>query len=217
MTSNKEWLNNLAATDPQALQAWFDAPRGGLDAPCDDCEQVDGNHSKADSDDSSVTQKESVSLRDCFGILSDSTKSSEKLRNEEDSCEQLEHDIDVWLDYWIGWSIPKDKLYLTIVEWLGRQEAITTRQLSDRQIMQECKDWERWCKDAERKCSELQAELEKQTADYADVITAQIEQLREISKRKAELQAERDRYREIASELLDAAHNMQLIADGGLA
>ena len=31
------------------------------------------------------------------------------------------------------------------------------------------------------------------------------------------LTAERDRYRELASELLDAAHNMQLIADRGLA
>ena len=83
MTSNKEWLDNLAATDPQALQAWFDAPRGGLDAPRADCEQVDGNHSKADSDDSNATQKEPVSLRDLFGILSDVPKCSEMLRNEQ--------------------------------------------------------------------------------------------------------------------------------------
>lgn len=38
-----------------------------------------------------------------------------------------------------------------------------------------------------------------------------------LTDRINELQAERDRYRELASELLDAAHNMQLIADRGLA
>lgn len=38
-----------------------------------------------------------------------------------------------------------------------------------------------------------------------------------VLKQLKETQAERDRYRELASELLDAAHNMQLIADRGLA
>lgn len=120
MKSNKQWLDELAATNPQALQAWFDAPRDAgeasimsvnafiaeHDAPRADCKQVDGNDEKISFDVPLYGWKDSVSV-------------------DIDSREQLERDIDTWLDRWIAWSIPKDKLWLEIIGWLDRQAAIT--------------------------------------------------------------------------------------------
>lgn len=202
MKTNREWLNELAANDVDALQAWFDAEHfecpsdageaaimsvdafiAEHDAPRADYEQVDGND----------------------------------VEGGADSREQLERDIDAWLDSMTGWSIQARTIKQDIIVWLDRQEAITTRQLSDRQIMQECKDWERWCKDAERKCSELQAELEKQTTDYANVIAAQIKQMNELAHNLQESERFREDMREELSIAYDHAHDLLARRDRGLA
>lgn len=199
MTSNKEWLDNLAATDPQALQAWFDAP-------CDESEQVDGNHSKADSDDFNVTQKEPVSLRDLFGILSDAPKCSEKLRNEQDNREQLGRDITRWLDSWTGASVHESEIRRVVCQWLDRQAAIT-RAECDKPNWEYCEtcDYERANERQARKIENVCA-INAKLREHVDNLAQDL----------AESERLREELREELSIAYDHAHDLLARRDRGL-
>lgn len=100
MKTNREWLNELAANDVDALQAWFDAEH------------------------QSTTPK----LSQLFGSLSDDgggQVDATDVDSGADSREQLERDIDVWLDSWTGASVPVSEIKQAVGQWLDRQAAIT--------------------------------------------------------------------------------------------
>lgn len=158
MTSNKEFLDNLAATDPQALQAWFDAPRDAgeasimsvnafiaeHDAPRADCEQVDSGAS------------------DC-----------------SDTREQLERDIDYWLNSWTGASVPVSEIKQAVGQWLDRQAAITRAECDK-------PNWE-YC----------------ETCDYERANERQARKIENVCAINAELQAQVDAMKSESSEFAD--------------
>lgn len=111
MKTNREWLNELAANDVDALQAWFDA-----------------EHFECPSETQSITP----SLSQLFGILSDDGSEQADSNNvdisasiHDDTRTQIIADVNAWIESVVGFSIWASDLREHVVGWLDRQAAIT--------------------------------------------------------------------------------------------
>lgn len=234
MKTNREWLNELAANDVDALQAWFDAEHFECPSDAGEAAIMSVNAFIAEHD----THSTKPNLSQLYGILSDDDceqVDGSDVDSGADSREQLEADIDAWLDMWTAWSIPKRTLKLAAIEWIDRQAEITER---------ECADDYRF---KEIEISHLDIEQGEITRRYLpaeriDELTAQVDALKSESSEFAEGQdywhdkcdelqrkldnlahdlAESERFREELREELsvayDHAHDLLARRDRGLA
>lgn len=172
MPSNREWLNDLAANDPQKLNTWFEA------------EYVDVNELKAKAEQAERAMNAAAGkwARADAELRESNPENNlgQSQDSEIDSREKLRKDIiNYTLDAYNGcWLIDVD----TIDEWLDRQAAITERECR-------CKRYE----DGYVRMTHEQYDGLQSKADERDFLAARVD---ELNTQVQELQIEREKLRE---------------------
>lgn len=225
MTSNKEWLDNLAATDPQALQAWFDAEH--VDAQRDNNGTCPIGNGTASDDAHSKTE----TLLTEQSLLSDEADSREKLETDLRSLTVS------WRDYDGNYMRTYSSVaYAQIKELLERQAAITAnankelitwqaatvaRLQNEVDTIKAANDDYRDSYEASSRANEIltleNAQVKTENAKLQAQVDELTQKLDNLSHDLAESERLREEMREELSVAYDHAHDLLARRDRGLA
>ena len=139
----------------------------------------------------------------CIDLLTDDDSTTESLSDGTDSREKLLEDANaVAIDYWDRkrtWGDAND-LKRDVTALLDRQASITEREILSHPDERD----------------EQIAELQQQADDLRDEWHRVCAERANLARDLGECMADRDRYRELCGQMLDAAHEIRRIADANM-